>query len=560
MKSIFFVIAFLIAGAYASLSQTNAPPISSIKSYGGSGYDGGDGGSSMPGFHFSADGYLLSASGSGSADHDLVTCNNSNPSKGWLVKIDKQGNLIHISCFGGSLQKDSVSESDEYFTDMVATPDSGCLAACYTTSANILPNAPFPYACANAGSNYKVMSLVKYDKSGNVQWFHCYGGGQDDGIMSLERTTDGGYIFLAQVRSFGGDVGMHYGNSPFVADAWLVKVDSIGDIQWKKVLGGTGYDYPHKVIEVKQGIYLTSITSNSTDYDLDSVAHYCAYDAWFCFFDSAGNRLNQFTVPWYGRTINAYDFIYNSDKSVILVGNVFGDSITNLQCNAYFHNDYTTCDYAIFKIDSNFQMKWCNIVGGPGFHMLYSVNTINDGLLLACGRSDASDSTWSCAVYNSQYQSSLICFDSNGATKWRRCISGSQGAYFGYSLFDTATQSIYLCGAGMSTDGDLTGVPNYGYSDLWIAKFDDVTGIARISDPSAISIYPNPSKTEINIAHPPYSDGIITLSNITGGIISTAKTNSNETETINIDPLPLGVYILTYQDRNICVSKKVVKE
>jgi hypothetical protein len=112
----------------------------------------------------------------------------------------------------------------------------------------------------------------------------------------------------------------------------------------------------------------------------------------------------------------------------------------------------------------------------------------------------------------------------------------------------------------MSTDGDLTGVPNYGYSDLWIAKFDDVTGIARINDPSAISVYPNPSKTEINITHPPYSDGIITLSNINGGIISTAKTNSNETETINIDPLPLGVYILTYQDRNICVSKKVVKE
>jgi len=76
--------------------------------------------------------------------------------------------------------------------------------------------------------------IIKTDSEGNIEWDKTYGG--DDWEQSQSRdilfTSDGGYIFLAETRSFGaGDL-----------DLWLMKTDSNGNMVWNKTFGGTKLD------------------------------------------------------------------------------------------------------------------------------------------------------------------------------------------------------------------------------------------------------------------------------------------------------------------------------
>ncbi|MBL0073456.1 MAG: hypothetical protein IPP34_17235 [Bacteroidetes bacterium] len=74
------------------------------------------------------------------------------------------------------------------------------------------------------------MLLVKTDSVGNVQWSKTYGGSVDmEQSYCVQQTFDNGYIIEGVTQSFG--VGQD--------DVYLIKVDSVGNLQWSKTYGGT---------------------------------------------------------------------------------------------------------------------------------------------------------------------------------------------------------------------------------------------------------------------------------------------------------------------------------
>jgi len=77
--------------------------------------------------------------------------------------------------------------------------------------------------------------LFKMDPAGNILWERCYGGSDLDGLGgSIEPTADGGYIFATQTASGDGDVSGYHGGK----DVWIVKLDTVGNIQWERSFGG----------------------------------------------------------------------------------------------------------------------------------------------------------------------------------------------------------------------------------------------------------------------------------------------------------------------------------
>jgi hypothetical protein len=96
--------------------------------------------------------------------------------------------------------------------------DSGCVIAGYTTSFS----PGLESAC-----------LVRTRSDGTVQWTKTYGGTDWDEGRSVRRTLDGGYVIAGSTASFGAGAD----------DAYLVKTDSAGVVQWSKTFGGTGADY-----------------------------------------------------------------------------------------------------------------------------------------------------------------------------------------------------------------------------------------------------------------------------------------------------------------------------
>ena len=85
-----------------------------------------------------------------------------------------------------------------------------------------------------------------------VSWTKTFGGtGIDEGI-SIQKTTDGGYIIT----------GKTYLNGNF--DVYLIKTDENGTEQWYKTFGGTGIDGGYSIQQTTDGGYI--ITGYTTSF------------------------------------------------------------------------------------------------------------------------------------------------------------------------------------------------------------------------------------------------------------------------------------------------------
>ncbi|GAI50293.1 unnamed protein product, partial [marine sediment metagenome] len=88
--------------------------------------------------------------------------------------------------------------------------------------------------------------LVKTDASGNMEWDKTFGGSGYDFAHSARQTTDGGYIIAGLTTS----------DSAGIADAYLVKTDTLGNMEWEKFIGGSGCDEAFDVRQTTDGGYI----------------------------------------------------------------------------------------------------------------------------------------------------------------------------------------------------------------------------------------------------------------------------------------------------------------
>ncbi|QKG59214.1 hypothetical protein GKZ68_21290 (plasmid) [Hymenobacter sp. BRD128] len=139
----------------------------------------------------------------------------------WIVKLDAQGRKQWDHRFGGS--------GFDAFGALQQTTDGGYLIGC-TSASGISGNK----TASNLGSNdYWV---VKLDANGSKQWEHTYGGSLSDEIYDVVQTADGGYAIGG--NSASGISTTKSQPSRGLADYWLLKLDSQGNRQWDKTLGG----------------------------------------------------------------------------------------------------------------------------------------------------------------------------------------------------------------------------------------------------------------------------------------------------------------------------------
>lgn len=113
--------------------------------------------------------------------------------------------------------------------------------------------------------------ILCFDDSGNFKWEKTYGGFKDELFEDIKQTSDGGYIAVGHTDSKDGDI---KSGIKEIADAWIVKLDSLGSIEWEKTFGGTNQDYFIKVIVDSDDNYIVGYTSTSNDFDFSSTSQY----------------------------------------------------------------------------------------------------------------------------------------------------------------------------------------------------------------------------------------------------------------------------------------------
>lgn len=159
--------------------------------------------------------------------------------------------------------------------------------------------------------------VLKLDSGGNLQWQKALGGYQDDMAYTIKQTTDGGYIMAAQTASYSGDVTISYGSY----DYWIVKLDASGNITWQKSLGGSGYDEAHSIVETADGYVMGGVAYSQDNHITSS---YGGGDAWLVKLGPNGNLVWEKT---FGGTLTdyVYDISLNSAGNFMMSGYTFSN-------------------------------------------------------------------------------------------------------------------------------------------------------------------------------------------------------------------------------------------
>jgi hypothetical protein len=184
----------------------------------------------------------------------------------WIVKIDASGTIQWQHSYGGN--------GWDYTYCIIQTDDGGYIFTGFTESNN-----------GDVTVNYgrSDVWVVKINQIGTLEWQKSYGGSQDDYGTSICKTSDGGYVLAATSESNDYDLKKNNGFEDF----WLVRITSTGEILWQKSYGGTYEDRTTDVIQTNDGGYL--ITGQTFSYDKDITGSNGASDAWLVKTDSSGN-------------------------------------------------------------------------------------------------------------------------------------------------------------------------------------------------------------------------------------------------------------------------------
>lgn len=424
------ILLFCLITNFSWFAQAQAPDIQWAKCIGGSNLEEAYAVAQSPDSGFVVVGLRSSFDG------DCSDC----PATGYLyvVKLDSIGNIIWKKCYGGSTY--------EYAMSVVSVSSGGYVIAGTTSSTD-----------GDVEGNHGGYDIwvIKIDESGSLEWQRCYGGSSTDQATEIIQTTDGGFAIAGISASNDGDVTDHHGDE-FNYDYWVVKINSVGDIEWQKSLGGSEYDVCWSIIQMPNGNLVCGGYTLSNDGDIEEF--HLLSDYWVVQLDHEGSIIWENIFGGTGGEA-AYTIKLTSDLKILIVGytsSLDGDV-----------TDYIggSSDLWAVKIDSLGALEWQKTYGGSDSDIANFINKAEGNDHLICGVTVSSDGD----VSNNNLMGGIwvIALDSLGILKWEKSLGGSniENSYGIVSTFDGGSICV---GYTVSNDGDVT--DNHGERDFWIVK------------------------------------------------------------------------------------------
>lgn len=90
------------------------------------------------------------------------------------------------------------------------------------------------------------LGFLKINSTGDLQWFKLFELNQFSNIRDFDQTSDGGFILVGACNDVGtGTIG-----------AWLLKLNSSGNVQWQKTYDTTGYDEIRSIQQLSDDGYI----------------------------------------------------------------------------------------------------------------------------------------------------------------------------------------------------------------------------------------------------------------------------------------------------------------
>jgi hypothetical protein len=316
--------------------------------------------------------------------------------------------------------------------------------------------------------------IVKLDSLGIIEWDKTLGGADYDNLYVVQQTGDGGYILAG--LSYSNTSGEKTENSRGESDYWIVKLNAGGIIEWDKTIGGNGSDLPTCLQQTKDGGYLLGGSSSSERSGEKSQNSRGLDDYWVVKIDQAGN------VQW-NKTIGGSD--YDNLYALQLTadgGCILGGSSYSLKSGEKSQDSRGLSDYWIVKLDNRGNLQKDETIGGGGNDFLYSLEKASDGGFIIGGTSFSNISGEKTennrgGGFSGDYW--VVKLNMLGKIQWDKTIGG--GDYDLLRSIKEAETDHYILG-GWSASG-ISGdkaVDTKGSSDYWVVSLNfNKSSIAR---------------------------------------------------------------------------------
>jgi hypothetical protein len=397
-------------------------------------------------------GFILGGSTESIASGNL-TGNTNGGADFLVVKINSVGNIEWQNTIGGT--------SGDELGSLWETSDGGyILGGCSSSD-----SSGDKKQNSKGGSDYWV---VKIDIAGNIEWERSYGGSETDRLTTIQQTSDHGYI-LGGFSSSGisGDktestMGTLNGNSNGDPDYWILKLDSLGNIQWQNTIGGFLSDILKVVHQTVDGGYFLAGYSYSFMSNDKSEHRIGGTDVWIVKTDSLGN------IVW-DNTLGG------TDTEILTSAEITKDGgfILGAMSESGFSGDKTSgCygfnDFWVVKLDVDGDIEWQKTIGGNSWETYTCLKSSAKGGYYLGGTS------WS-GITGQKTEPSLypdywvLNLDSIGEILWQNTIGGN--FYDELISIEVSSNGDCIVGGHSISSISIDKTENsFGGDDFWVLK------------------------------------------------------------------------------------------
>lgn len=361
----------------------------------------------------------------------------------WFLKFANDGTVLFNTCYGGGF--------DEIGSSIVQTNNGRFLLLDSADS-----NDQFVTGVHGAWSIAGLYDywLIKLDSLNNVEWQHCYGTTEVDHGFIIKPSMDNGFILTGEIEGYDGDVTNFQGN----IDIWVVKIDSLGNIQWQKPLGGYSFEQATCLLPTEDRGFLVGgtrgvMSGNITCSDAQK-------ELWIVKLDSLGN------IEWdkcFGGS--------GSDQIKCLLpssNNGFYAAGSSSSNDGDITSPIAMTDGWIFKADSLGDIIWDKSFGGTDWDEFSSMAFTSDHAIVCSGGTKSPEFNF----HGGNSDAYVVKMDTLGNLIWQSCYGGSNDDYSN-SIVEASDSSLFFIGYSTSNDGDLN--LNRGGEDMWVVKLASPT-------------------------------------------------------------------------------------
>ncbi|MEP7317509.1 MAG: T9SS type A sorting domain-containing protein [Panacibacter sp.] len=285
----------------------------------------------------------------------------------WIVKLGRKGDIEWDKTIGGS--------GADVLHSIKQTTDGGYILGGYSLS----DISGEKTESSRGGSDYWV---VKLNSNGIKQWDKTIGGAGNDQLNAIQQTADGGYILGGYSSSniSGEKTENSYGNN----DYWMVKLNNNGIKQWDKTIGGAGNDQLNAMQQTADGGFILGGESDSNVSGEKTENSRGSSDYWIVKLDTQGDIEWDKTIG--GNSYDVLHALQQTkDGGYISGGQSASDSSGEKTENTI--GEWQESDYWVVKLNSNGGIEWDKTIGGNATDILTDIHEIKKNNYLLVGYS-----------------------------------------------------------------------------------------------------------------------------------------------------------------------------